>query len=114
MTNYTFFNELGTEPLGYVGNRTITIDNELSAIHKLYASKVITNLRFMVKSASHKTGTNGFPLGGIPTKLLIKLPNVVHRQLVYYKLNANIDLSCGRYLFTPKENRYLETPKPNC
>jgi len=111
---YTFFDELGVEPLGFVGDRRIEIQGNLNAIHRLFTSKIITNLQFTVKSASHKTGTNGFPTEGIGTNLLVKLPDCIHRQLVYYKFNANIDLSCGRYIFTPKENRYLETPKPNC
>lgn len=129
--SFVFFGELGTEPLAYVGDRTRIYSGLKGQIHKLYTSEIEANVRgelisgdvihtlsstntvatiqVQIENAVHKVVST--ELSG---KALFVIVDSIHRHLVGYKFNAPVRFKCGRFLETPAENRYLETPTTNC
>jgi len=131
MTNDTFFNELGTEPFGYVGQDSeeninivtskakhnlfgsrVTLiplisGRKFSTIHKVFSSTVdlVNKIGVGESNAIHQVIV---PL--ITGKLIFKPTNAIHKVFFYDKWNAKFSFDCARYLTTPFAGRLLETP----
>jgi len=129
-----YIDEIGVEPLGYIGVIQVIYDGEVrKADHLLrstspYLTQIVSAV--IPGRAGHRIGS-GDPFFKhalvLPradhrmTATLVKtLPIVIpvisgkHLLPVYNKYNAPVDYTCDRYLETPCEDKILETPVPFC
>lgn len=129
----TYFNELGVEPLGYVGDYVLNVPVDItvsSAIHRNLALTPGVGILLEVESGIHKQKAAIPALEyniGISDKVIhkqystllnrivfeITVYNAIHKSLTNNKWNAPVKPRCENYLETPFEQRYLDTKFDN-
>jgi hypothetical protein len=130
MDDFTFYDELGVEPLGFVGQPSaeevilavhpsihkslssvpvfdVVVPSNATYIHRCYSTEV--SLQILIDEGSldaiHKTHSS------VPTlDLIFSVHDSIHKHHYLDKWNAKFSYNCARYLDTPQEFRLLETP----
>jgi len=101
--SYTFFNEVGVEPVGYVGLKYLTAEMP-NAIHLMGSNALIPISKVIIEGSLHKLLSDT----AIP-RTAAEISDAIHKHFVYQKFNAVTTPVCDRYLHTPYESDYLDT-----
>jgi len=107
-SSYIFYNELGVEPVGYVG--LIFLEAEIeNSIHTLEIDEIVASFPLEMESSIHDVINES----EIQPSIAALIYDSIHKTSTYNKFNASVSLVCGRYLHTPFKERYLDTPYEN-
>ena len=130
---FTFLDELGVEPLGFISKEQIAYDGDIGeAKHRIGSNipYIIQTVTIAVGS-KHRVNSSRPDMGKdiyvypdnkhyvkstIITKFDITLVvyKAKHMLPTVNKNNAPVEFVCDRYLNTPYEDKILQTPLKNC
>lgn len=100
---YTFFNELGVEPVSYVG-LNIEIGELESSIHTLESTVLKVAKSSRLDDSIHSLfSTTLLPI------YRANLENSIHKQYTYNKFNSPVNPNCRTYLQSNFADYYLNT-----